>query len=249
MLRGAILLSLIGSVAASTVCSILDDFLPTDLGCSCEAAASGVGGEATCSQTTPGVDLYLASVPSIVVQIGTELLPCGDPAKASVHLSISLPSSITSSQSMMLMINTGLMALNQQSGISAEIDGGDTIKVEEAVEAGSETAIDLPIYALSSSYQVSLRINVALNGNIAGLSLESSVDMCLIISDTSYCGADLPKCESPYQDYEYWFCKATFGTINVNTRCSSNRPTRWSRWRPRPLRAPAHPRLHHLRRR
>ena len=60
------------TLASSTVCSILEPYLPTDLGCSCASAESGVGGTATCSLPTPAVEIIavpFVGVPSITFEV------------------------------------------------------------------------------------------------------------------------------------------------------------------------------------
>jgi len=180
---------LIGSVAASAVCDIMNPLLPSSLGCACEAAASGVGGTSTCTQTTPSIGLGVTTIPSFTMQVGTDLLPCGDPAQAGAHVSVSLPSEVTSSTSMMATLDLALEQLSAQSGIEAKIEDG-AIKVEQVVEAGQTVPIDLPLFGWGS-YGIFVRILVTLNGDISGLSLESAMDVCGKASTKEYCGADL----------------------------------------------------------
>jgi len=183
MLRGATLLSLIGSVAAtSAVCDVLNPLLPDSLGCSCEATASGFGATATCSQGTPSVDLGVFTLPAFTVEVGTELLPCGEPLG-------SLP--------------------QVTAHVNVASDGQEVVKVEEVVEVDdgwfsgtsyTPTSIDLPVYSYGD-YTVLIKVLVYAEARQDGscvidcpyvtIDLYTKVDVCASYKSDEYCGADL----------------------------------------------------------
>jgi hypothetical protein len=166
ILRVAFLVGMIaGGSSTSTVCGIVEPFLPEALGCSCAPAESGVGGTSTCEKSSPAVTFSYGSisytlVPSITFSMGAEVLPCGDPASAAIHASISIDGTIP--QAIQDQINALVEA--SDSGLAYSHDAGtNTLTIDKSVEAGSSTDIDIPIASAGVPYVMtaaaSLRIS------------------------------------------------------------------------------------------
>ena len=140
-----------GGSSTSTVCGIVEPFLPEALGCSCESTtrASGVGGWSTCTKTSPEVTLVSETslnpwvgFPAVTFSMGAEVLPCGDPASAAIHATISISGSIPQA------IQDQINALVETSGSGlayAHDDGTNTLTIEKSVASGAEAEnIDIP---------------------------------------------------------------------------------------------------------
>jgi len=187
------------ALASSTVCSILEPLLPTDLGCSCASAESGVGGSATCSLSTPAVEIIASmGVPSITFQAGAEALPCGDPASAKVHASVTIPGFAELPDVIKTAINT--IAEDSTKGLSIE---DDELVFSQEVKAGEEYIVDVPFYSLAFA-SFDFRMLMTVKGNVGGFTIEQSVDMCIKFgegeAEVELCGADLPTCNNNWAD-------------------------------------------------
>ena len=139
----AVLLSALAQTSAVTVCGVIDPILQTaglDK-CACEPSASGVGGTTTCEIETPEFSFSppalagggTLTIPKITAEFGAEILPCGDPAKASIHGQVTLPDNGLAA--------TALEAVEDELGDAGFTVDGSTLKMEKSVEAGKALEI------------------------------------------------------------------------------------------------------------
>jgi len=187
------------TLASSTVCSILEPYLPTDLGCSCAPAESGVGGTATCSLSTPEVEIIAVpyvGVPSITFEVGAEALPCGVPASAKVHGSVTLPNVNELPPDIEAVLNT--IIADHANGLSID---GEKLVFSKEVKAGEEYTVDVPFYQVAFA-SFDFRMLLTVKGNLGGFTVEQAVDMCIKFGggdvegalEIVLCGANLPTC-------------------------------------------------------
>ncbi len=177
--------------SSGAVCSVLNPILPSALGCSCTDAPSGVGGSSSCSYTTPSFTVtYLGqqvfNLPTVTIQLGAEVLPCGSPASAKIHGTVRLPSGLPPA------ITSELNTLAGDSGITFS---GNTLSIEKGVEAGRSVSIKVPFYTASVA-SADLKLILTVSGNIDSLTVTQSVDLCLTKGGQEFCGANLPTCTS-----------------------------------------------------
>ena len=158
MTPGVVLAS--SASSSGPVCAVMSPLLPSALGCSCVDAASGVGGTSACPMTIPAYTLVQATAlnsaiatPAMTFSLGASLLPCGTPASASAHGSITL--TLPEGTSLPDDMETTINAVD---GVSATVAGTQvTITIEKSVAAnGPATTIDIPI-----ATGVVARINLA----------------------------------------------------------------------------------------
>ena len=152
MTPGVVLAS--SASSSGPVCAVMSPLLPEALGCSCVDAASGVGGTSACPMTIPAASMTpMPSTPEITFSMGASLLPCGTPASASAHGSITL--TLPEGTSLPDDMETTINAVD---GVSVTVAGTQvTITIEKSVAAnGPATTIDIPI-----ATGVVARINLA----------------------------------------------------------------------------------------
>ena len=137
-------------------------------------------------------------LPTVTLRLGAEVLPCGSPASAKIHGTVTLPANVDDLPD---PLPSQLRTLASEQGITLS---GNEIGIEKGVAAGRSESIKVPFFTAAAA-SADLKLILTVSGNIDSLTVTQSVDMCLTagvprISGSGwsisfeFCGADLPTC-------------------------------------------------------
>jgi len=177
--------------------------------CSCEDSDSGLGGTAECTVSVP-TDQSVVIVPAveksgciaattltpetcdvnaapavvlppISFRIGTEVLPCGNPASAGVHGAVTIPGTAINVSALLPIINEAISQAGSPTmdGVSVSQDKSNNlmITIEKVASAAQGVRVDLPVF-IYSGFQMSFRLTVTVGGDADSLSMNTAIDLC-----------------------------------------------------------------------
>jgi len=227
----------------SPMCDLINPYLLSGLGCYCVDTTSGTGGIATCTMTVPDPPIVLpqmgiaginifdgGQVPQVTAQVGTEVRPCAEPARAEVHAKITIPAGIQ--PEIIVMLNE---LIENDVGISftGSAEEGLTLRIDQSAEAGQSISEDIPFYVAGgpgAKFRMIMRITMTVNTNAGSLAISSNIDMCLetdfnqgfFTAEMQMCGATLPTCINPDDATQQHNCVMGAGTWPGPWCCSTN---------------------------